>query len=90
MMQEDQGKFPIVAFYSRPGCHICEVALTGLKEIERVVDMHLIEYNIDEDDILNEEFGIVIPVIKINGKIVQYGNINMAEVRRILLREDSE
>lgn len=86
MMQEEHGEIPIVDFYSRPGCHLCEFALIGLKKLKRVVSMQLNEYNIDKDDDLTEEFGLMIPVIKINGVIVQCGNIELNSVKLLLLK----
>ncbi|MDF2557584.1 MAG: glutaredoxin family protein [Bacillales bacterium] len=81
-------EIPIVEFYTKPGCHLCEEALHDIKKIEQVVRMRLHEYNIDEEDALTEEFGIMIPVIKINGELVQYGNVDMNIVKRVLLRKD--
>lgn len=50
---------PDLILYSRPGCHLCEQAADLLDG--KGVDWR--EVNIDEDRELEQEYGLIIPVV---------------------------
>jgi predicted thioredoxin/glutaredoxin len=85
MEQEFLDDLPIVEFYTRLGCHLCDEALTGIKKLEMLGKLQLNIYDIDKDDALTEEYGLIIPVIKIDGKLVQYGNVDIVILEQNLL-----
>ncbi len=57
-----------VRLYSRPGCHLCDVAReTILAQRERLT-FEFEEIDIEGDDDLELEYGIRIPVVEVDGE----------------------
>lgn len=75
----------IVHFYTRPGCHLCEDARLMLKLVSEDVAFDINEVNIEEDDVLHEKYMLMIPVIELEGKIIQYGRVDYATILEALL-----
>jgi glutaredoxin len=61
-----------VTLYSRPGCHLCENALSQLQlireEIAHEITFEINEISITDDPALLNKFSDYIPVIHINGQ----------------------
>jgi hypothetical protein len=57
--------------------------------LQREYPFELIEENIDKSDELTEKFGLMIPVVEIEGEIVQYGMIDPVTVGEKLRQYDS-
>jgi glutaredoxin len=53
-----------ITLFSRPGCLLCDVAVTALEEIGEAYD----EIDITTDPELEMEYGERIPVIMLDGK----------------------
>lgn len=75
----------IVHFYTRPGCHLCDDARLMLKLVREDVDFEITEINIEEDDALHEKYMLMIPVIELEGKVIQYGQVDYATILEALL-----
>ena len=73
-----------VVLYSRPGCHLCDVARGMLlAERERTpFDLH--EVSIEGDDALELEYGIRIPVVEIDGREAFEVELDAAELARLV------
>lgn len=56
-----------VILYTRPGCHLCEVAKDQLFAADCADLYEFEEVNIDNDPDLIELYGTLIPVVTING-----------------------
>lgn len=69
-----------VKLYSRPRCHLCETAREILEELQQQWNFTMEEINIDLDDVLVEKYGIMIPVVELDGEEVQYGRINKFDI----------
>ncbi|MFB6468624.1 glutaredoxin family protein [Cytobacillus sp. Hz8] len=69
-------KSTIVTLYTRSGCHLCDHAKEIIKELKREFDFFYEEIDINESDELTEQYGLMIPVVKINGVEVQYGHVD--------------
>ena len=80
------GKKPVVDFYTKPGCHLCDEVFIKLKRLEQMGSIKLNECNIDQNLAWIEEYGMIIPVIKIDGEIIQSGVVDMSVVEEFLLR----
>ena len=65
----------LVKFYTRNKCHLCVNAKAILSELKSEFDFDLEEIDIDSDDKLTELYGIMIPVVVMDGEEVQYGQI---------------
>ena len=74
-----------VVVYSRPGCHLCEVA------IERLIDLHaegyrfvMHEIDIDSDELLLRRHLEKIPVVEVDGIVASELVYDDAGVRKRL------
>lgn len=65
-----------VLFYTRNQCGLCQDAKITLKLLEDELGFEIKEIDIDESDDLTERFGLMIPVVEMEGKILQYGQID--------------
>jgi glutaredoxin len=77
-------KLPLVNFYTRDHCHLCEDAKLMLKLVKEDNPFELIEFDIDKSDELTERFGLMIPVVEVDGEIVQYGQIDYFTISKRL------
>jgi glutaredoxin len=61
--------------YSRKQCSLCNKAKMILEELSLEIGSSYIEIDIDTSDELTEKYGLMIPVLELNGDIIQYGKI---------------
>jgi hypothetical protein len=57
-----------VVLYSRPGCHLCDVAREVVLTVRDAVPFDFEEIDIDGEDELELEYGIRIPVVDVDGE----------------------
>ncbi len=72
---------PIIHFYTKKNCPLCEEAKDLLKLLQREITFTLLEVDIYSNDKLLEQYGLMIPVVEINGQVIQYGHVNLDEIR---------
>lgn len=65
-----------VYYYTRKKCPLCVDGMLVLQMLQRQYPFELVEKDIEESDELTEKFGLMIPVVEIDGEIVQYGMID--------------
>jgi len=75
-----------VTIYSRPGCHLCEVAKETMLKAGCEGEFVLEEVNIDDDPALRDRYGNDIPVIFINGVKEFKHRVDPREFKRKLRR----
>lgn len=75
-----------ITIYSRTGCHLCEVARSEIERIAREgnVEIFLKEILIDGNQELEREFGLMVPVIHIDGAMHGFGRVEEARLKRAL------
>ncbi|RWR13168.1 glutaredoxin family protein [Siminovitchia fortis] len=73
-----------VNYYTRNKCELCEEGKLLLQLLQEEYPFEIIEKDIDASDELTEKFGLMIPVVEINGEIVQYGRIDLAALEKEL------
>jgi glutaredoxin len=73
-----------VVLYSRPGCHLCDVARDTLTAERGRTPFDLEEISIDGDDALELEYGVRIPVVEIDGREVFELEVDAAELTRLV------
>jgi glutaredoxin len=56
-----------VVLYSRPGCHLCDEARTVIERVRADAPFSFEEVDISDDDALELEYGIRIPVVLVDG-----------------------
>jgi len=74
----------VITFYTRKRCPLCEKAKELILELKEEHDFSFEEIDIDESDELTEQYGIMIPVVHINGEEVAFGIINKMDIRNRL------
>jgi glutaredoxin len=67
---------PTLTFYTRKQCPLCDKAKVVMNELLQEIDFELIVKDIDESDELTERYGLMIPVVEIDGEEVEYGQVN--------------
>lgn len=75
-----------VTIFSRPGCHLCEVAKETMLKAGCEGEFVLEEVNIDDDPALRDRYGNDIPVIFINGVKAFKHRIDPDQFKRKLRR----
>lgn len=71
-----------LTLYTRPGCHLCDVAVAVLEEIGEPFE----EVDITTDPELEMEYGERIPVIMLDGKEHGYWRVEKDRLIRDLAR----
>jgi hypothetical protein len=56
-----------VVLFSRPGCHLCEVAREAVLRVRAAAPFAFDEVDIETDDELVREMGLRIPVVAVDG-----------------------
>jgi glutaredoxin len=74
----------VITFYTRKRCPLCEKAKELVLELKEEWNFSFEEIDIDESDELTEQYGIMIPVVHINGEEVAFGIINKMDIRNRL------
>ncbi len=76
-------RFERVVLYTRPGCHLCDLARATLDKHRDSLPPP-IEIDIDLDPALRARFSTCIPVVEIDGKIRFRGRVNEVLLRRLI------
>jgi glutaredoxin len=76
-------RFERVVLYTRPGCHLCDLARETLAKYANSLPPP-IEIDIDADPALRSRFSTCIPVVEIDGKIRFRGWVNEVLLRRLI------
>jgi glutaredoxin len=85
-MTKNVGAPATVKIYSRPGCHLCEVAKSNILSAGCEGEFVLEEINIDNDAAALQQFQYDIPVVFINGVKAFKHEAPSADFRRKLRR----
>lgn len=72
-----------VVVYTRPGCHLCDVAC----EVLETYGLQPKKVDINSDSSLVERYGWVIPVVFIDGKERFRGRVDEVLLRRLLSKK---
>jgi glutaredoxin len=70
----------VITFYTRKRCPLCEKAKKLILELKEEWKFTLEEIDIDESDELTELYGMMIPVVQINGEEAAFGIINKIDI----------
>lgn len=74
----------VLTLYTRQQCHLCEQAMQAIVSLKNEYSFTIEEIDIDQHDELTEKYGLMIPVLWINGKEAAYGQINKNIIRNRL------
>ncbi len=75
-----------VTFYSRPGCHLCDVAREVLTRVCADLGEEFDEVDIDSDPALLARFGEEIPVTFVDGRQHDFWRVDENRLRTALER----
>ena len=73
-----------VTLYTRPGCHLCEEAKKAIEPVLREFGAPLRVVNIEGDSVLEERYGLDIPVLFIGTHKAAKHRVDLAQFRRQL------
>jgi glutaredoxin len=79
-----------VTFYTRAGCHLCDVAHATLEGVRPEYGFLLDVVDVDANEELRERYKDHVPVVFVNGKLRFHGRINLVLLRRLLRAEASK
>jgi glutaredoxin len=75
---------PRITLYSRPGCHLCDVAREVVERVCADLGEEYVEVSIDDDPALQERFGEEIPVTFVDGRQHDFWRVDEARLRAAL------
>lgn len=75
---------PRVTFYSRPGCHLCDVAREVVERVCADLGESYAEVDIDSDPELLELYGEEIPVTLVDGRRHDFWRVDEQRLRAAL------
>jgi glutaredoxin len=70
--------------YTRKKCPLCDKAKAILVDLQSNYDFSLKEVDIEKEDFLTEQYGLMIPVVELNGEEIQYGQIDKSFISKRL------
>lgn len=73
-----------ITLYTRKSCPLCDKAKDTLLELKEEWNFHLEEIDIETSDELTERYGLMIPVVLIDGVEAGYGFVNKFDIRNRL------
>jgi glutaredoxin len=75
---------PMITLYTRNGCHLCAKAKEVITELREEFDFNYQECDIDLSDEWTEKYGLMIPVVIVNEKEVQFGRLDKMSLFKTL------
>jgi glutaredoxin len=79
----------VITLFTRNRCPLCDKAKTALLELKEEWNFQLEEIDIDENDELTERYGLMIPVIHIDGEEVGFGFVDKLAVSNRLQKNSA-
>jgi glutaredoxin len=73
-----------VVLYSRPGCHLCDVAREAILSQRERLGFEFDEVDIETDEELELEYGIRIPVVDVDGEEAFEITVDAARLARLV------
>ena len=78
---------PVIDFYTRKGCHLCEHAKEELIGLQKEYSFSINEIDIETSDELTEKYGLMIPVFSLDGEELGYGHVNEFDISKRLQKK---
>jgi glutaredoxin len=77
-------QFKTVTFYTKHHCPLCDKAHKLLQELQSEISFEIKTIDIYSNDELLERYGLMIPVVEIDGREVSFGQIQKEDVKKAL------
>ncbi len=81
---------PHVVFYSRPNCHLCDLAKESIEQANCADKYTFATVNIEEDADLVGRYGLAIPVVIVNGHEEFRYEVDPQRFREVIMRNSGE
>jgi thiol-disulfide isomerase/thioredoxin len=78
-----------IDFYTRSHCPLCDKAKVIMLELKKEWNFIMNEHDIDESDEWTEKYGLMIPVVVMDGEELEYGNVNKLSISKRLQEKSS-
>lgn len=65
-----------VTLYTKENCPLCDEAKQLLLLVKQDVEFSIQEVDIYNDDALLEKYQLMIPVVEVDGEVIDYGQVN--------------
>jgi Glutaredoxin-like domain (DUF836) len=75
---------PRVTLYGRPGCHLCAEARDVIERVCTDLGETWVEFSIDDDPALRDEYGEEIPVTVVDGRRHDFWRVDETRLRAAL------
>ena len=82
--------YPLLRFYTKENCHLCDVALEIVKRAAKKLRFTLETVDITQSDDLMMKYGIEIPVIEIDGNLEFKNEVNEKDLLRSIRKYSAE
>ncbi|QCJ44055.1 glutaredoxin family protein [Bacillus sp. S3] len=69
-----------ITLYTRNRCSLCDKAKTALEELQQEWNFSLEEIDIETSDDLTERYGLMIPVVYLDGEEVGFGFVDKFDI----------
>ena len=80
------GTAPRVTLYSRPGCHLCDVAREVVARVCADLGETFAEVSVDDDPELQRRFSDEVPVTFVDGRQHDFWRVDETRLRAALTR----
>jgi thiol-disulfide isomerase/thioredoxin len=77
----------VITLYTRKGCHLCDDAKQSILELKKNWNFIFEEMDIDQSDELTEQYGLLIPVVMVDGEEASSGIFDYLEIRERLQKK---
>lgn len=77
---------PHLELLTKPGCHLCEDARATVAQVAGEFGLGYTEVNIEENPDLMQQHAVEIPVLKINGRVHDFWQVNPKRLTRALTK----
>ena len=74
----------IITLYTRNRCPLCDKAKAAILELKKESDFELKEIDIESSDELTERYGLMIPVVHLDGEEVGFGFVDKFDISKRL------
>ncbi|MEH7352825.1 glutaredoxin family protein [Neobacillus drentensis] len=74
----------IITLYTRNRCPLCDKAKAAILELKKESDFELKEIDIESSDELIERYGLMIPVVHLDGEEVGFGFVDKFDISKRL------
>ncbi|WP_237194917.1 glutaredoxin family protein [Rothia nasimurium] len=81
---------PLIELLTKPGCHLCEAARETTGQVAARYGLTYTEINVEEHPDLLERHRTEIPVLRVDGEVKDFWQVNAKRLAKILEKKLAE